>query len=157
MDTLLASVSEYISSDTLIALTIFSVVAFIGTLIAIPAILIRLPADYFQYQTRRPWMADSHPILRTFGFAIKNSVGVIFLLAGLAMLFLPGQGVLTMIIGISLLDFPGKLAIERKLISQPTVFRAINALREKCGHPPFHHPDHEETVNREPDSKMSDE
>ncbi len=141
MDTFLAFISEYISPETLIALTIFSVVAFVGTLIAIPAILIRLPADYFQYHTRRPWMANSHPILRTIGFVIKNSVGAIFVLAGFAMLFLPGQGVLTMILGISLLDFPGKLTLERKLISQPTVFQAINALREKCGHPPFHHPD----------------
>ena len=150
MDTLLASVSQYISPDTLIALTIFSIVAFIGTLIAIPAILIRLPADYFQYHKRRPWMDGAHPVLRTVGFAIKNSVGIIFFLAGVAMLFLPGQGILTILIGISLLDFPGKLAIERKLISQPTVFQAINALRHKFGHPPFHHPDHEETVNREP-------
>jgi len=141
MDNLLNSVSQYISPDTLIALTVFSVVAFIGTLLAIPAILVRLPADYFQYHKRRPWMDGAHPVLRTLGFAIKNSVGIIFLLAGIAMIFLPGQGILTMIIGISLLDFPGKLTLERRLISQPTVFQAINALRRKCGHSPFHHPD----------------
>lgn len=142
MDTLLTSISAYVSSETLIAFTIFSVVAFVGSLIAIPAILIRLPADYFQYHKRRPWMDGAHPVLRTVGFAIKNSIGVIFFVAGVAMVFLPGQGLLTMVIGISLLDFPGKLTIERKLISQPTVFQAINGLRIKFGHLPFLHPDH---------------
>lgn len=149
MDTFLAFISDYISPDTLIVLTIFSVVAFVGTLIAIPMILVRLPVDYFQYHKRQPWMAGSHPILRTAGFAVKNSAGVIFVVAGFAMLFLPGQGILTMIIGISLLDFPGKLTLERKLISQPTIFKTINALREKCGHPPFHPPDQEKIVNRD--------
>jgi hypothetical protein len=82
-------------------------------------------------------MEDHHPILRHVGLAIKNVVGTIFLVAGFAMLFLPGQGLLTMVIGISLIDFPGKRKIEKRLVSQPTIFQAINALREKFGKPPF--------------------
>jgi len=128
---------QYVSCEVLIWLAVFSIVAFVGTLLAIPAILIRLPKEYFHDDHPRTWMEDHHPILRHVGLAIKNVVGTIFLVAGFAMLFLPGQGLLTMVIGISLIDFPGKRKIEKRLVGQPTIFQAINALREKFGKPPF--------------------
>ena len=137
MDALLSTLLEFIPPRLLWGLFIFSIVAFVGTLLAIPAILVRLPADYFEEHHPRLWLAHHHPILRGLGLAIKNGVGLVFLLAGFAMLFLPGQGVLTMLIGISLLDFPGKQKLERKLITHPTVFKAVNALRHKFGKPPF--------------------
>jgi hypothetical protein len=137
MDGLLSTVQEFISTDTLIWLTALSVVFFIGTLIAIPFILVRLPANYFDVRVPRPWMQDHHPILRVVGHVIKNVFGAVFLFAGFLMLFLPGQGVLTMIIGISMLDFPGKRNIEAKLIGQPTVLSVINSLRQKRGKPPL--------------------
>lgn len=130
-------ITDYISPETLVALTVFSIVAFIGTLLAIPAILIRLPQDYFEDHHERDWMKHHHPLLRGIGIILKNIFGVIFLLAGFAMLFLPGQGLLTMVIGISLVDFPGKRKLEKKIVTQPSIFRAINALRHKFGKPSF--------------------
>ena len=120
-----------------VGLIIFSVIAFVGTLIAIPAILIRLPPDYFKNHHHKPWFANHHPVIRTLGLLIKNIVGIIFLLAGIAMLFLPGQGLLTMLLGILFIDFPGKHRLEQKLIQHPQVLKAINAFREKSGKPPF--------------------
>jgi hypothetical protein len=137
MDGLLSTVQQYVSTDTLIWLTALSFVFFIGTLIAIPFILVRLPADYFDVRVPRPWMQDRHPILRVVGHVIKNVAGAVFLFAGFLMLFLPGQGVLTMLIGISMLDFPGKRKIEAKLIGQPTVLSVINSMRKKRGKPPL--------------------
>jgi len=125
------------SKEVLLALFVFSVVGFVGSLIAIPFILIRLPPHYFDERYPRTWMEDHHPILRLIGHVIKNAVGVVLLLAGVAMLFLPGQGILTMLIGVSLLDFPGKRHLEAKLISQPTVLKTINGLRERFGQPPL--------------------
>ncbi|HSB44171.1 MAG TPA: PGPGW domain-containing protein, partial [Nitrospira sp.] len=66
-----------------------------------------------------------------------NAVGAIFLFVGFLMLFLPGQGVLTMVIGVSMLDFPGKRKVEATLIGQPTVLGVINSMREKFGKPPL--------------------
>ena len=137
MDWLLSTVQQYVSTDTLIWLTALSLVFFIGTLIAIPFILVRLPADYFDVRVPRPWMKDHHPVLRLMGHIVKNAVGAIFLFAGFLMLFLPGQGVLTMLIGISMLDFPGKRKIEAKLIGQPTVLSVINGMRQKFDKPPL--------------------
>ena|SRR5512147_23688 len=137
MEWLLSTVQQYISTDTLVMLTVLSVVFFIGSLIAIPYILVRLPADYFDIRIPRPWMKDHHPILRVMGHIVKNAVGAIFLFVGFLMLFLPGQGVLTMVIGVSMLDFPGKRKVEASLIGQPTVLGVINSMREKFGKPPL--------------------
>jgi len=100
-------------------------------------ILVRLPADYFDTRTPRHWMKDHHPVLRLSGLIVKNIVGIVFLLAGFAMLFLPGQGVLTMLIGVSLMDFPKKRELEAKMVSQPTVLGVINSMRQKFGKPPL--------------------
>jgi hypothetical protein len=137
MDGLLSTVQQYVSTETLVALTVLSIVFFVGSLIAIPFILVRLPTDFFDIRVPRPWMEDHHPVLRVMGHLVKNLVGVIFLFAGFLMLFLPGQGILTMLIGISMLDFPGKRKVEAKLIGQPTVLNAINGMREKFGKPPL--------------------
>ena len=137
MDGLLSTVQQYVSTDTLIWLTALSFVFFIGTLIAIPFILVRLPADYFDVRVPRPWMQDHHPVLRVGGHVVKNVVGAVFVFAGFLMLFLPGQGVLTMLIGISMLDFPGKRKLEAKLIGQPTVLSVINSMRNLRGKPPL--------------------
>ena len=125
------------SKEVLLSLFVFSVVSFVGSLIAIPFILVRLPPHYFDERHPRTWMEDHHPVLRLVGHVIKNAVGVVLLMAGVAMLFLPGQGILTILIGISLVDFPGKRHLEAKLISLPTVLNTINGLRERFGQPPL--------------------
>jgi hypothetical protein len=137
MDGLLATVQQWISVDVLYGLAVASVIGFIGSLIAIPLILVRLPADYFDTRTPRHWMKDHHPVLRLLGVLVKNVVGVVFVLAGFAMLFLPGQGLLTILIGVSLMDFPKKRVLEAKMVGQPTLLGVINSMRLKFGKPPL--------------------
>jgi hypothetical protein len=67
----------------------------------------------------------------------KNVLGVVFVLAGIAMLILPGQGVLTILAGIMLLDFPGKRTLECRVVSQPAVLKSINWMRQRAGHAPL--------------------
>ncbi len=137
MDWLLSSVQQYVSTDTLVTLTVLSVVFFVGSLIAIPFILVRLPTDFFDTRVPRRWMENHHPVLRLLGHIAKNVVGAIFLFAGFLMLFLPGQGILTILIGVTMLDFPGKRRLEAKMIGQPTVLNTINNMRRKFGKPPL--------------------
>jgi len=137
MDELIATVEQYISTETLVTLTALSIVFFVGSLIAIPFILVRLPTDFFDTRVPRRWMENHHPVLRLLGHLAKNVVGAIFVFAGFLMLFLPGQGILTMLIGITMLDFPGKRKLEAKMIGQPAVLNAINGMREKFGKPPL--------------------
>jgi hypothetical protein len=114
-----------------------SLVSFVGSLIAVPWILVRLPPRYFDECHPRSWLKDRHPVLRVVGLFLKNLLGALFLLAGLAMLFLPGQGLLTMLIGISLVDFPGKRALERRVLGRPFVLHAVNSLRQRFNRPPL--------------------
>jgi hypothetical protein len=137
IERLIHFIESWIPHDILIGLVSFSFIAFIGTLIAIPAILIRLPSDYFQNDGNRKWFAHHHPVIRTVGLMVKNTIGIIFIIAGIAMLVLPGQGLLTILLGIVFLDFPGKDRLEQKLIQQPPILSTINALRKKAHKPPF--------------------
>jgi hypothetical protein len=137
MDWLLSSVQQHVSTETLVTLTALSIVFFVGSLIAIPFILVRLPTDFFATRVPRRWMENHHPVLRLLGHIVKNVVGAIFVFAGFLMLFLPGQGILTMLIGVTMLDFPGKRQLEAKMIGQPAVLCAINTMRQKFGKPPL--------------------
>ena len=133
----LAHIGSLFPPQLLIWLAASSIVMFVGTLVAIPIILVRLPADYFDVRIPRPWMENHHPVLRVAGHLLKNVVGIVFLLAGLAMLVLPGQGILTILIGLSLVEFPGKRRIEAKLVGQPTVLSTINKMRAQFNKPPL--------------------
>jgi hypothetical protein len=68
---------------------------------------------------------------------LKNVLGAFLVVAGALMLFTPGQGVLTILLGLLLLDLPGKRPLERKLVSLPRVRQALNRLRARFGRPPL--------------------
>jgi len=126
-----------VTTDLLRFLFLLSLVSFAASVIAIPMILIRLPEDYFCERHSRTWLKERHPVLRVVALALKNLLGVILLASGLAMLVLPGQGLLTMLIGVSMVDFPGKRALERNLINRPPVLHTINRIRQRFHQPPL--------------------
>lgn len=107
---------------------------FLVSLVAAPAIVARLPADYFAHDARPPsrW-AGERPLVRLVLLIGKNILGGVFVLAGILMLVLPGQGLLTMLIGFVMLDFPGKYRFEKWLIRRRYVLRPINWLRRRAG------------------------
>jgi len=117
-------------------LLVLSVVTFAATLIAVPWYVIRIPRDYFA-KRRRGRMVFEHPRRHVFARIGKNALGVVFVLAGVAMILLPGQGVLTILLGIMLTEFPGKYRFERWLVRRRAVLGAINWLRERAGRPPL--------------------
>ena len=122
----------------LIWLTIASIIGFIGSLLVIPWILIQIPSDYFSYSKRKKHQWGSYPpIIRLVLLLIKNIFGVIFIISGIIMLFIPGQGIITIIIGIILTDFPYKYKIERWIINRPAILRSINKLRVKAKQSPL--------------------
>lgn len=131
VDNLLITIEQLIPVEILINLTIISLVSFFASLIIIPVILVHLPHDYFDTRKARHWLKDHHPLLRILGLIIKNVSGSVFVIAGFIMLFLPGQGILTMLVGLSLMDFPRKRQLEIKIIRQPAVLKTINTLRRK--------------------------
>lgn len=119
-------------------LWVLSLVTFFGTLLAIPMMVVRMPQDYFLYDRAdlREYRKQ-HPAFRLFSVILKNILGVVFIVAGIIMLFIPGQGVLTILIGITLVSFPRKRALEIRLIRRPSVLRAVNWIRTRSGKQPL--------------------
>lgn len=115
-----------------------SVLLFFATLIAVPIVVARLPADYFaRPDHHRQPRANSHPLLHIVAIGVKNLLGAILVLVGIAMLVLPGQGLLTIAVGIMLMNFPGKYRLEQWLVSRRLVLGALNWLRRRSGRPPL--------------------
>jgi len=114
-----------------------SMATFVGTLIIIPILIVRIPADYFKRKKQKPepCYKNHYAAICFIGLVFKNLFGIIFVLAGVAMLFLPGQGFITILIGIMMLNFPGKFALQLRIVQQPTVLRTINWIRTKAGRP----------------------
>ena len=130
--------------ELLVWLSIFSAVTFVGSLLLIPVLCVRMGEDYFMpHRDNVQTLAGRHPVLRWTGLILKNVLGLLVLAAGFAMLVLPGQGLLTMIIGIMMLNFPGKRALELRMIRLPGVLRIINKLRARAHHGPLQLPPRE--------------
>jgi len=119
-------------------LTASSTVTFVASLILVPFFIVRIPADYFSRgrDYRRLW-ADQHLVVRGTLMIAKNLLGYIFVVAGIFMLVLPGQGLLTILVGIMFLNFRGKYELERWIVSRPPVLRSINWLRRHAGRAPL--------------------
>ena len=115
-----------------------SLIMLVITLVAVPVVVMNLPEDYFATKRRKPARKSSGFNLFYAGFVIvKNLLGVVVIIAGLALLILPGQGIITILIGFALTNFPGKFAIERRIVRQPGVSKTLNWIRAKVGKPPF--------------------
>ena len=116
---------------------VLSLVTFAVSLLVVSFIMVRIPPDYFHKDHPRELWADRHPAVRFLGVFAKNVLGVVLVALGIVMSIpgVPGQGILTILLGIMLLDFPGKRELELKLVSRPRVLKTINRLREKFGKP----------------------
>ncbi len=110
-----------------------SLLTFMGSLIVVPLVIVRLPEDYLRREDK---MVKHWPRYIALAFLIfKNILGGLFLLSGLAMLILPGQGLMTLFIGLLLLDFPRKQLLIRRTLGNRRIFRSINRLRARFGKP----------------------
>ncbi len=124
-----------------------SLLLFVSSLVLIPVLIARMRPDYFVAgdPDEHSWLGR-HPAARAAARVIKNALGGVLLLAGIAMMVLPGQGIITVLVALSLLEFPGKRALELRLIRQVPVSRAINWIRAKSGRPALIIPDSSDTA-----------
>lgn len=104
---------------------------------AAPVLLARLPPDY--YAEHRDALTERAPrgLSGRLWILARNLCGVVLVLAGIAMLVLPGQGLLTLAAGLAVLQFPGKRKAERWLIQRPAILASANWLRRRQGRGPF--------------------
>jgi hypothetical protein len=117
---------------------VISLVTFIATPVILSFLIIRIPADYFLQKRGYAFTFERHhPLVRFLLLASKNLAGICFVLAGIAMLLLPGQGVIMILVGLTLVDFPGKRSLERRIVGREKVLATLNWMRAKAGIPPL--------------------
>lgn len=114
-----------------------SAIMLLGSILALPWLVGRIPEAYFNHQqapTAPPFRG--HPLLGFSFHLLRNLLALVLIVAGLLMLFLPGQGLLTLLLGIMMSHFPGKYRLEQWFIRQPGILNGINWFRQRGGHPP---------------------
>jgi archaellum biogenesis protein FlaJ (TadC family) len=132
----MAGLAEYQALFTWMA--VVSAFTFFISLLTLPWLVARIPVDYFCHEKRHPTpLKQTHPILRIVSLVGKNLLGWVLLLGGLIMLFIPGQGLLTIAMGLLLMDYPGKFSLERKIVRKPKILNSLNWLRRKVNTPPL--------------------
>jgi hypothetical protein len=112
-----------------------SVALAVGSLAIAALVVVSWAPDRFKIGAPDAFLQTRHAVVRALARVGKNLAGVVLVLLGFVMALpgVPGQGILTMIIGLTLLDFPGKRAFERRLVSRPFILRQLNALRARFG------------------------
>jgi len=104
--------------------------------------IIQLPTDYFAKEQRRPLASwDEYPAVRWVMLIAKNLLGALILIAGVAMLIGPGQGLLAIVVGLMLVDFPGKFRLQKSLVTRSRIWQSINWLRKRAHKPELKRPD----------------
>jgi len=118
-----------------------SLVGLAATVVGVPWVVARLPHDYFNQSHRAVWRySGDEPWFALLLGGLKNLLGALLVLLGVIMLVTPGQGLLTLLVGLLLMNFPGKYELERWLVRRPGVLGALNWLRRRRGHIPFDPP-----------------
>lgn len=106
---------------------------------AIAIVMVKVPKNYFSTHYKRDFLPGSSFIVRWGAVIAKNIFGVFLILLGIALSLpgVPGQGILTILLGLIMLDIPGKRPLEARIIKRPAVLSAINNLRAKYGKEPL--------------------
>jgi len=134
-----AALEWLIHPAVLAGLGVGSALLFVLGAAGVPWFLARLPTDYL---SRRELAELGLPATKRSAWQIaarisRNLLGVILLVVGVIELVLPGQGLLTILVSLMLLDFPGKKKLLRRMLGSKVMFRAINSIRRRAGQPPL--------------------
>jgi hypothetical protein len=130
---------EWVEAWHLVVFSIALAMVMAGASLAIVgSVLKRLPADYFvNPSSRRP--IDRHPVLKVILTVARNAFGYFLIVLGaiLSVPGVPGQGLLTIFMGVMLIDFPGKRRLERWLVTRRVILAGVNRMRARAGQPPL--------------------
>ena len=124
--------------DIFFLLGISSVVILVISALSIGYFIKKIPHDCFLDDKRGiSEYKNKNPIFWIITLALKNIIGYCLIMGGILMLVLPGQGLLTILVGLMLSDYPGKFKLEKKIIRTNLVLKTINWYRIKSNIPPL--------------------
>lgn len=105
----------------------------------IVVVVVRIPENYFSTHYQSDFMPGSPWMVRWGAVVGKNLLGVFLILLGIVLSVpgVPGQGIITILLGLIMLDIPGKRPIEARIIQRPAILGSLNALRARFNKPPL--------------------
>jgi hypothetical protein len=106
---------------------------------SIAIVLVKIPANYFSSHYKQDFLPDSSWAVRWGAVILKNILGVMLVILGLLLSLpgVPGQGLLTILLGLIMIDIPGKRPLEAKIIKRPAILSAANRLRTRFNKEPL--------------------
>lgn len=122
-----------IHTGFVVAIGAISFVLLAATLFVTPWFLAQLPHDYFSATPQ----TSPQSLRRSVISFMRTILGILMILLAFAVMLTPGPGLVLLVFGLALCDFPGKHKLLIKLVSQPSVLSALNWLRGKTNKPPF--------------------
>ena len=119
-----------------VGLFLFSLALSFG---AIAIVMVKIPANYFSSHYVRDFLPGSPWLVRWGAVVAKNVLGVFLIGLGIILSLpgVPGQGILTILLGLIMLDIPGKRPLEAWIIKRPAVLSAVNNFRLRYNKPPL--------------------
>jgi hypothetical protein len=116
-----------------------SVVLSVGGVVVIGIVLVKLPSGYFRDSDAPQPRLNVHPFVRWGAVLVKNLLGSTLVLLGILMSVpgVPGPGIVTVVLGLMLLDFAQKKRWATWVMRREPILWAANSLRRKYGKPPF--------------------
>jgi hypothetical protein len=106
---------------------------------AIAIVMVKIPANYFSTHYVQDFLPGSPWIVRWGAVVAKNIFGIFLIGLGIILSLpgVPGQGILTILLGLIMLDIPGKRPLEAWIIKRPSVLSAVNNFRARYNKPPL--------------------
>ena len=107
--------------------------------LCIGIVMVKIPENYFSSHYQQDFMPNSPWVIRWGAVILKNVVGAFLILLGIILSLpgVPGQGILTILLGLIMIDIPGKRPLEAKIIKRPTILSAVNNLRARYNKSPL--------------------
>ncbi|WP_020474017.1 hypothetical protein [Zavarzinella formosa] len=127
------------SREVLFVTAGFTIATAVISLAMVAWVVVRLPGDYFVSDRAANRWKESHPLIRWPMTILSQLLGIVLILLGIVMSLpgVPGQGFLTIMVGIMLLEFPGKRNVERWVLRRRGVSLGINKIRARFGREPL--------------------
>ncbi|WP_437186310.1 PGPGW domain-containing protein [Planctomicrobium sp. SH668] len=102
-------------------------------------VIVNMPVDHFT----QPIRVSTHrnPVMRVVSAVVRNAIGAVLIVLGIYMVIAPGPGILAILLGISIMDLPGKHRLIDGVIQRKSVRTSLNWVRKKFNKPPLEFPD----------------
>lgn len=124
--------------EVLGALALASALMLVASLVALPVLIVKMPSDWLIRDDDPSHLPpDAHPPMHLLIRVLRNAIGVLLVVAGIAMLVLPGQGLLTIFAGLLLMDIPGKRRLRHAIARREALMAMLDRLRVSRGAPPL--------------------